>query len=236
MPERHQTGTDPVVIAHVIGQTPRPDLSTDLERRFPSTRVRVVGALDGIRADQIAPCVPGGYPLETRLRDGSRVVLDAGFVAPLLQEAIDAHDEDACVHLVLCAGPFSDLAAPTTSSGRRTPLIRPFDATVVELVGRGYRRLDVMVPFVSQAAPAVEKWADAGFVCRAHVLAERPSEIALPEWVSGLVGEGDAEALVFDYVGFPSDTLGRIAAQLEVPVLDVGRLALDVLETTLSTE
>jgi hypothetical protein len=236
MPERHQAGTDPVVIAHVIGQSPRPDLSTDLERRLPSARVRVVGALDGIRPDQIAPCAPGGYPLETRLRDGSRVVLDADFVAPLLQQAIDAHEEDAAVHLVLCAGPFPDLAAPTTPSGRRTPLIQPFDTTVVELVERGFRRLDVMVPFASQAAPAVGKWVEAGFTCRAHVLADQPSEMALPAWVSRLVGEGDAEALVFDYVGFPSDTLGRIAAQIEVPVLDVGRLALDVLDTTLSAE
>lgn len=66
------------------------------------------------------------------------------------------------------------------------------------------------------------------------MLAERPLELTLPAWVSGLVGEGDAEALVFDYVGFPSATLGEVAVRIEIPVFDLGHLALDELEKILS--
>ena len=147
MPERHTAGTDPAVIAHVIGQTPRPDLATDLQRRFPSTRFRIVGAMDGVQPEGIAPLAIGGHPLETLLRDGNRVILDAGFVAPLLQDAIEAHDADASAHLILCAGPFPELAAPATPSGHRTPLIRPFHVGVAEFRKRGHHRLDLMVPF-----------------------------------------------------------------------------------------
>ena len=176
----------------------------------------------------------GGHPLETLLRDGNRVILDAGFVAPLLQDAIEAHDADASAHLILCAGPFPELAVPATPSGHRTPLIRPFHVGVAEFRKRGHHRLDLMVPFAAQAAPAMEKWAEEGFTCRVHVLAERPLELTFPAWVSGLVGEGDAEALVFDYVGFPSATLGEVAVRIEIPVFDLGHLALDELEKILS--
>ena len=190
--------------------------------------------MDGVQPEGIAPLAIGGHPLETLLRDGNRVILDAGFVAPLLQDAIEAHDADASAHLILCAGPFPELAAPATPSGHRTPLIRPFHVGVAEFRKRGHHRLDLMVPFAAQAAPAMEKWAEEGFACRVHVLAERPLELTLPAWVSGLVGEGDAEALVFDYVGFPSATLGEVAVRIEIPVFDLGHLALDELEKILS--
>jgi hypothetical protein len=233
MPETERAGPDPLVTAYVIGQTPRPDLTADLERRFPSAKVRVVGALDGVRPEELMPCSPDGYPLETRLRDGRRVVIDEGSLAPLLQRAIDAHDDDATVHLVLCAGPFPGLEAPAGPSGARTPLIRPFDAAIAELAARGFHRLDVLVPFAAQVAPATTKWTDAGFVCRVFALADRPSELPLPAWVADLVGDADADALVFDYVGFPADLLGAVATPLKIPVFDPGHLALDVLEHTL---
>jgi hypothetical protein len=40
--------------------------------------------------------------------------------------------------------------------------------------------------------------------------------------------------LVFDYVGFPSATLGEVAVRIEIPVFDLGHLALDELEKILS--
>ncbi len=217
-------------MAHVIGQTPRPDLTFELGRRFPSAHFRIVGALDDVPLGEIAPCAVDGYPLETRLRDGSRVVVDAEFVAVRLQRAIDSHDADASAHLVLCAGPFPTLVAPTKPSGRRTPVIRPFDVAAEEFAHRGYGRLDVMVPFAAQAAPARQKWTDAGFTCRVHVLDGRPAELGLLEWVSGLVRDGGAQVVVFDYVGFSPAALDEVAVRLHLPVVDLGHLAMDTLE------
>ena len=71
---------EPIVGTYVIGQTPRPDLTGELTGRFSSVRFEILGALDGLERADIPPCPARGYPLETKLRDGSRVVVDAAFV------------------------------------------------------------------------------------------------------------------------------------------------------------
>ena len=67
---------DAVLRAYTIGQTPRPDLTGELERRLPGTPISVVGALDGVPRNRIERCESGDHPLETRLRDGTRIVVD----------------------------------------------------------------------------------------------------------------------------------------------------------------
>lgn len=227
-----------VVAAYTIGQTPRPDLVEELVDRFPTVRFDVVGALDGVGPEDIRPCSPRGYPLETRLRDGSRIVVDAHFLGPLLQKAIDDHDAHVCAHLILCAGRFPTLQAPAEpfgSSRRRTPLIRPFDVTVAELHRRGHHRLEVVVPFTAQAGPAMDKWAAADFACRAHVFAEKPRHRSPAEWLAGVVRNSRAHALVFDYVGLPTSIFDEAKARLDLPVFDLGRSALDALAETLDS-
>ncbi len=219
---------EPTVGAYTIGQTPRPDLTEELTGRFASARFQLVGALDGLEGTEIPACPPRGYPLETKLSDGTRVVVDAAFVAPLLQKAVAELDPRVSAHLVLCAGPFPKLAATA-------PLIRPFDVAVSHLTRRGLRRLDVLVPFAEQAAPAMDKWGAAGFGCRAHVLEERPRHLQVPAWISGLLRHSRAQALVFDYVGTPTTVLDEVGAVCDLPVLELGRLALDALEETLDT-
>jgi hypothetical protein len=226
--------SQPVVAAYTIGQTPRPDLTESLAGRFPGVEFAVHGALDGIERDEIPACPPRGYPLETRLHDGTRVVVDAAFLEPRLQEAINGMDADASVHLLLCAGPFPNLTVPTLPVVP-TPLIRPFDVAVADFKKRGFRTLDVIVPFADQAAPAMDKWGAGGFACRAHVFTEKPRHRSLTEWLSGLVRGTRAQALVFDYVGFPADTFDEVAAAVPVPVFDLGHLAMNALEETLKT-
>ncbi|NJD19621.1 MAG: AroM family protein, partial [Gemmatimonadetes bacterium] len=229
-------GPRTAVGVHTIGQTPRPDLTEELTARFPSLRLEVVGALDGLEGAHVPACGPRGYPLETRLRDGTRVVVDAAFVEPLLQAAVTALDARVSAHLVLCAGPFPRLAAPAPpagSPGRLTPLLRPFDVAVAHLAARGMRQLDVVVPFAAQAVPSLDKWGAAGFGCRVHVFEERPRHRPVGDWVSSRVGGSRAQALVFDYVGMRPDILDEVVRRLDRPVFELGRLALDALEETL---
>lgn len=230
--------SQPTVAVYTIGQTPRPDLTEDLVDRFGSVRFQTVGALDGMEREEIPECPPRGYPLETHLQDGTRVVVAASFIEPLLQQAVTDLDSQVSAHLVLCAGHFRSLAAPAPPIGAnavRTPLIQPFDVAVAQLNAQRLRRLDVMVPFADQAVPAMDKWGAAGFACRAHVFAEKPRHRTLSEWLSGLVGRARAQALVFDYVGFPAATLDDVRAAIDIPVLDLGHLAMDALEDTLNT-
>jgi hypothetical protein len=226
-----------VVAAYTIGQTPRPDLTAALTTRLPTVGIEVVGALDGLERADIPPCRRRSYPLETRLRDGTRIVVEAAFVEPLLRKKVEDLDTRVSAHLILCAGPFPGLAAPPPPGSTRPskPLVLPFAAALEELTARGLRRLDVVVPFSGQAAPAADKWGVAGFACRVHALTEKPGHRSPAEWISGLVARTRAQALVFDYVGLPADFLDEVAAEIDLPVIDLGRLALDRLEAILDT-
>ena len=218
-------GDTPVGI-YTIGQTPRPDLTAGLAGRLASFRLELRGAIDGLRRDEIPACRLGGYPLETRLSDGTRIVADADFLQPLLQESIAELDADVGAHLVLCAGPFPLLTA-------RRPLLRPFDIAANEMSARGHRSLELLVPFAAQAGPATRKWEATGFSCRVHVLAEKPEERSVAHWLADRLAGAPADAIMFDYVGFPAAILDEVREEIGTPVFDAGHLAIDALERTL---
>lgn len=227
--------SDPRLRVYTIGQTPRPDLVAELHRRFPGVRLDVVGALDGLRPEEITAGGDGPYPLETRLRDGSRVVVDAAWVEARIQQSLDTFAGEALAHLVLCAGPFPSLTVRPGPDGRTAPLLRPFHTAVQVLGERGWTNLALLVPFAAQAAPAAGKWRSAGFdTCRLGALTERPPTTSLPAWVASWASGVDADAVVFDYVGLPERLLSEVAAATGRPVVDLGALSLDRLADALS--
>ena len=209
----------PTVRAHTIGQTPRPDLMRDLVARLDSVAVEIRGALDGLTAEEIPACPGDGYPLETRLRDGRRVVVDAAWLGPRIQASISDGDSPATVHFVLCAGFFARLR----SMGR---VIQPCEVAAEHLAQAGIGSIEVVVPFAAQACPALEKWGMAGFSCQAHVLADATTR---PTHLATHLANTTAQAIVFDYVGLPDAIFREVAAVAKVPVFDVGRLGLDAL-------
>ena len=219
---------DPIVGIYTIGQTPRPDLVENLKRVAHMSRFELRGALDHLGQDQVPVCGPGGYPLETRLHDGTRVVVDAAFLGQRLQEAITKWDDRVSAHLVLCAGSFPYLRA-------RKMLIQPFDCAVSHFAACGLRSLEVVVPFAAQVISSVRKWEAAGFSCRAHVLPDRSASGFMERWLPESVGETSADALVIDYVGLPGTALKEAQAEIDIPVFDLGHLAIDSLERHLET-
>lgn len=144
-----------------IGQTPRPDLVTPLISRLPQdVEVVEVGALDPLstqQIDQLRSTRTPRYPLTTRLRDGSLVVLEEEILSPLVQAAVSRAEEGGTqTTMLLCAGGFNSVKASGT-------LIRPFDAAVEAARKHGAQRVAVVVPFEGQAAPSVLKWNSVGF-------------------------------------------------------------------------
>jgi protein AroM len=217
---------DTVVGIYTIGQTPRPDITENLGSLSDSFRFEVWGALDDLNQDQVPACGPDGYPLETRLRDGTRVVVDAAFLEPRLQEAVTKWDDRVSAHLVLCAGSFPRLSAQKT-------LIKPFDVAVTHFAASFIERIEVLVPFGAQATSSVRKWEAAGFSCRAHVLG-KSSTSGFAEWrLPETVGETNADAMVIDYVGFPATALKQAQTEIDIPVFDLGYFAIDSLERCL---
>lgn len=199
--------------AVTIGQSPRPDLLEQLLARLPSdVQVIEVGALDLVAAEGLDLLRHGpdrpieGYPLTTRLRDGTLVTLDEEELAPLVQAAIDRGEEaGAVLTLLLCAGGF--LGA--TAHGR---LVRPFDAAVEQLRSMGARRLAVVVPFEGQARTAHTKFLGMGFA--PITIGGDPATLD----PSSIV----ADAIVLDYVGHPSASVDVLRRRVRIPLLDLG--------------
>jgi hypothetical protein len=210
------------IALHTIGQTPRPDLTPFIMAALDVPDIVVTGALDGVDASAIPVPSVGDFPLETRLSDGARVEVGASYLAPLIQQRMDAEAE-ADLHLVLCAGPFPNLSC-------EAELIRPFEHAVDELGARGLRLLLVLVPFRAQAEPARRKWVGAGFQVVVRSMDERPVDAKADEWLIAVGQEGMAagcDAMILDYVGYPRMILQRVGEGLDIPVIDLGHLATD---------
>jgi hypothetical protein len=206
--------SDPLTIAAIsIGQSPRPDLVRPLRDRLAHSPVDIleIGALDRLTAADLPAPADGGYPLATRLRDGSPVTVDEAFLAPRVQASIDeAEERGAVASLLLCAGGFAGLRA-----GR--PLVRPFEVATAGLRSMAIERILVIVPLTGQLAPAASKWASAGFAptVRAARLAEVPAIAATVESAAGAV-------IVLDYVGHAPDAVRQLRRLVDRPVLDLG--------------
>ena len=78
--------TEKVIGALTIGQSPRPDLVGPLNDRLPEgCQIIQAGALDGLTAASLPPIDDTTYPLTTRMRDGSLVMVEESFLATRLR-------------------------------------------------------------------------------------------------------------------------------------------------------
>ena len=208
-----------------IGQTPRADLMDPLEYLRAVYDLQPRGALDALDVSDLPDASAATYPLVTCMRDGTRVTVDEAFLAPLLQDVLDQVEHEGVVaSLLLCAGPFAALTSTR-------PLIRPFQLGVHTLRSLGMLTIGVVVPTDGQYTPARRKWTEAGFSPVLWSMEAQPQADALEYWLAAQVAaHPDLSALVFDYVGYPRDVLQRVQAQLGLPVIDLGHLAIAALE------
>jgi protein AroM len=210
----------------LIGQTPRDDL-TELLAGPPRTyQLEAKGALDEFRTEDLPLPAAGGYPLTTRLRDGTLVSVDEQFLQPLVQRSIDQLEASgAAAVLLMCAGEFGGLRSSV-------PLFNPFRLTA-ELLGTvGCKRVAVLVPHADQVGPSREKWARTGL--SPHMTVFEPlitSRLEIPGAADLLLGDGP-DAVVVDYVGSPPAVIERLKSTVGVPVFDVGHVAAAALLST----
>jgi protein AroM len=196
------------VAAVTIGQAPRPDLSEASRALLPSgIEIVEVGALDEIDADPLPPPRPGGYPLTTRLRDGTPVTVDEAVLEPLVQAAVGRVEVDGVeAILLLCAGGFDRLMSAV-------PIVRPFDAAVEALRAVPARRIAVVVPVEAQVSPSMAKWRAVDFevgVVAGALEGVDPDRL------------GAVDAIVLDYVGHPASDVAALRARTTTPVVDLG--------------
>ncbi|MFT5195486.1 MAG: hypothetical protein ACI9EW_002993 [Cellvibrionaceae bacterium] len=216
--------------ALTIGQAPRPDLLVSLKQRFPHAEVVQAGALDGLDAADL-PTINSAaenlYLLTTRLRDGSLVHVPESFLIPLMADGLKQLEaKDVKAIFLLCAGTFSQLSSSV-------PLIKPFVLAHEMLTNIGIQRIGIIAPIPEQVRPIRARWEAARFETTVWAAnATQPDEAFIDE-IKKYQREGKFEALVLDYVGHPAQVSQTLQAKLDIPVIDLGEIAVATLAAIL---
>lgn len=195
-----------------IGQTPRPDLAVAFGAEVPHAEVRVSGALDGIRADDLAallhPTRPGPdgleYPLLVRLASGAHLEVPLARLVPRVTAAARQLAADgASVIVVACAGAFPDVTCPV-------PLLLP--GRIVPAVAGALsrtRRVGIVTPNRAQVPYAEAKWRADGF--EPAVTWASPSRDDEMARAAGDLRGADLDLIVIDCMGHAGDARRAMA-------------------------
>ncbi|WP_051839642.1 AroM family protein [Streptomyces sp. NRRL F-5126] len=197
-----------------IGQSPRPDVEPTLAEVLGETPLVCEGALDGLTREQIAelavPAGPAG--IETRLADGSTIVVRRDALPPLLRSAAARLPPAVRLAAYLCTGALPD-------TGREELLLLDSGALLhgtVAAAARG-RRLGV-VSLPSDLADAPGSWArhDPGALyAAADPYGHGPSVAA----AACELAESGAALLVLDCMGFGREHQEEAARACALPVI-----------------
>ena len=216
--------------ALTIGQSPRPDLVASLQQRLPKAEIIQVGALDRLELADLPPRnQPEGedYLLTTRLRDGGLVHVPEAFLIPLMADGLKRLEAEAPQAIfLLCAGTFAELASPL-------PLIKPFVLAHELLASIGIRRLGIIAPIPEQVKPIRARWEAAGFAVTVWAADAAHPTGAFIDTVKRYRTEKKFEALVLDYVGHPPEVSQTLQRKLDIPVIDLGEVAVATLAAML---
>jgi protein AroM len=219
---------DRLIGALTIGQSPRPDLLDPLRGYLPDGyRVIEAGALDGLTVEDIPPSGGAVYPLTTRLRDGTLVMVEEAFLLPRLQQTLAyLEDEGAVASILLCAGTFTEL------QGSR-PLFKPFAAGRHLLHALGVTSLGLIAPIAAQVAPIRHRWQAAGFAATVWTADINQQDQTFREQLSAQIESSDLQCIVLDYVGHPAEAVAQLQRSCSLPVIDLGQLAMSALSAVL---
>lgn len=215
----------PKIGAVTIGQSPRPDLVEPLVQLRPDVEIIEVGALDGLTAAELPNAADANYPLKTRLRDGSLVIVSEAFLKPLMQQAVEtAEGQGVQATVLLCAGTFAEV------KGVNRPLVKPFDTAVAVLNSMGVTDIGVLSPIITQERPIRARWTAAGFDARVWTPPYAIDSKEFTGWLYRMMSNTRSlDALVMDYVGHPADYKLVVQEILGIPVIDLGHLALSLI-------
>lgn len=220
--------TQELVGALTIGQSPRPDLIAPLISRLPEKyQLLQAGALDGLTKHSLPAIHDETYPLTTRMRDGSLVMVEESFLASRLQQALDQLDQQGAVAtILLCAGTFSDL------KGKR-PLFKPFAIGRAVMDSLGFKRIGLIAPIKEQEAPIQQRWQAAGFLPTVWTADLALQDEGFVQRLNNNIETNKLDCLVLDYVGHPEPLVSQLRETVAVPLIDLGQLAIAALSYVL---
>jgi len=216
--------------ALTIGQSPRSDLVEPLEIMLPDCDVIQAGALDSLVIEELPAAPTDGYPLMTRMRDGTGVTVEEDFILPKLQSALDRLEaEGVAATLLMCAGTFSGLHS-------RNPLFVPFTIGHTLLRTFNFVKIGIVTPTTDQEAPTHKRWENKGFqpsVWTADLgVQDRDFYCSFKEKIKMKA----LACIILDYFGHPTEQVEALQEKLDIPIIDLGRLVAVTLASTLQQD
>lgn len=206
----------PILGIVTIGQTPRPDLAEAFGAEAPNVEVRVAGALDGIRAEDLAAIqdltTSNAYPLLVRLASGLHIEVPLARLVPRVTAATRLlAAEGAAVIVVACAGAFPDVPCPV-------PVLLP--GRIVPAVAGALsrtRRVGIVTPNRAQVPFAEAKWRADGF--EPAVTWASPSRDDEMARAADELRSCDLDLIVIDCMGHADDARRAMAQWTGRPVI-----------------
>jgi protein AroM len=201
-----------------IGQTPRTDLVPELVVRLPtSTRVRELGALDGLDAQAVVALAPhpGEACLVTRMADGSQAVVSHDRMHARVQELLyGLADDPEMVTVFLCTGAFPKLEAP----GVFLDAQHLVDHGVAGLCA-GLRRIGLLLPLAEQLDAF--HWRPSPFQ---EMRVSHASPYAGDRFAEAGAELSECDVVVMHCMGYTEEQRRRVAEASGRPVLLARRL------------
>lgn len=222
----------PTIGLVTIGQSPRVDLTPDLEELWQSRYTLLErGALDDLSPEAIAELAPAEDEtvLVSRLREGGCARIAEERLIPLVQEAITQVGRQASAVFLLCTGEFP----PIDSS---VPLFEPdrLLRNAVRGIIRPGQTLGVIVPEADQQEDIVRRWAK--YIDNPVITdfgSPYASDTELLERAAERLSQQNVDLIVLDCLGYSQKMKALVKAITGCPVIIprtlVGRLIEEVL-------
>ena len=209
-----------------IGQSPRPDMTADLQPIFSEKADCIeAGALDSLTHEQIAAMKPetGEHFLVTRLTDGAVVTVAAHHLSSLMQKQVSALEaKGVCAILILCTENFHPFDCSI-------PVIYPNDVlkTLVPMAAPG-GHIGVILPEAGQTEDFAEIWKQVVPKVTAAHGSPYADDGSLERAAEAFAGT-DVDLIVLDCIGYSSEKQKLVSERSGKPVLLSRTLAAKVL-------
>ena len=213
--------------ALTIGQSPRPDLVAPLKNLLPDCEILQAGALDNLTPDDLPEPSKAAYPLVTQMRNGKTVMVEESFVTAKLQQALDKLETNGVIAtLLLCAGTFTNL------QGTR-PLFIPFKIGYNFLSALQMQSIGLITPVAAQEIPIRARWKNMGCQPTVWTADLGVQDEAFHRQLTERIHTNNLDCIVLDYVGHPLAQVSQLQKSVDIPVIDLGHLAMVTLASTL---
>jgi protein AroM len=218
-----------------IGQTPRVDLTPELQALLPGVELVERGVLDGLSGEEIAALAPtaDNDVLTSRLSDGSAVIMGESHVLRRLPSVIAELENEVDAVFLACTGRFPELA-------HTKPLFVPdfLIAYGTAALAQGMDAVGVICPLPEQAGFTVEKFEpQLAHGTQVLVAAASPytgTEAELVAAAQSLQSRG-AGIIALDCMGYTEAMRAIVASASGLPVVlarsVAARLASEVLDS-----